>query len=202
MSNAMFLTNLAVEKKREGRVKDAIRLYKQALEIDSFNPIIYTSLAKSLYLENLRSESFNNYFKGLSLSLIYYMQEHGIKKDRLDDEYFRAELISNFFSTITHIAHTFIDLDEEQTEEFIDIISNNNPQLTRDKIKKIVKYEIANYRFGLAGGVVNQEPVAHNLEPIYHDIDHDINFLELYRHHGLIISLAYLQWDNIAENLD
>lgn len=202
MNNAMFLTNLAVEKKREGRVKDAIRLYKQALELDELNPIIYTSLAKSLYLENLRVESLNYYLKGLSLSLIYYMQENGFTKDILVDDFFRAELISSFFSTITHIAHAFFDLDEGQTEIFIDVISEENPQLTKDEVKKIVNYEMANYRFGLAGGVINQEPVSHNIEPIYHDIDHDLNLLEIYRYHGGLISLRYLQWDKIAENLN
>lgn len=54
------LIKAGVNKKREGSFKDAIKLYEKALEIDRSRAIIYTSLAKSLYLDNKRDMAIHN----------------------------------------------------------------------------------------------------------------------------------------------
>lgn len=195
MSSAMDLTNSAVSKKREGKFKEAIQFYEKALQIDNQSSIIYTSLAKSLYLDNQRDSSINNYIIGLSLSIIDYANQNGYKKSDIKNEHVRNNLVSSFFSTNGHLAHAYIDLDKNEIENLIDNITQAEPSLNKTQIQQIVNYEISNYRFGLAGGGLKNEPN-------YHNIDHDLAFLEIYKNYGERIAMHFINWDTISNLLN
>lgn len=188
------IVNLAVAKKREGKFKEAIQLYEKALQIDSEEAIIYTSLAKSQYLNNQREDSLNNYITGLGISIISYANENGYSKSNIRNDNMRRELVSSFFSTTGHLAHAYIDLDKECIESLVDSLTQARSSLSRKQIQQIVNYEISNYRFGLAGGGIENEPE-------YHGIAHDLSFFEIYKHYGEGLAMHYLNWDSISNSL-
>ena len=187
------LIKAGVNKKREGSFKDAIKLYEKALEIDRSRAIIYTSFAKSLYLDNKRDMAIHNYIIGLSISIIYYANQHGYEQSDIENEHVQNHLVSKFFSTNRHLAHAYIDLYPTQIENLIKNIEQENSSLTRSQVQQIVNYEISNYRFGLAGGGLKDEPS-------HHDIDHNLNFIHIYQKCGEKIAMDYIDWNSIQLN--
>lgn len=96
MDSIRDIVNLAVSKKREGKFKEAIQLYEEALRIDSEDAIIYTSLAKSQYLNNQKSDALSNYIIGLAISIVNYANQNGYSKSNIRHDNMRKELVSNF----------------------------------------------------------------------------------------------------------
>ena len=194
MDSIRDIVNLAVSKKREGKFKEAIQLYEEALRIDSEDAIIYTSLAKSQYLNNQKSDALSNYIIGLAISIVNYANQNGYSKSNIRHDNMRKELVSNFFSTTGHLAHAYIDLDKEGIEGLVDSITQAQASLSRKQIQQIVNYTILDYKFVLAGGGIQNEPK-------YHGIAHDLSFIEIYKHYGEGLAMYYLNWDSISNSL-
>lgn len=195
MSSAMDLVDIAVSKKRQGLFKQAIQFYEKALELDRQSSIIYTSLAKSLYLDKQRDRAVISYLMGLKISIIEYAQKISLDSDSVKRESIQRELVSLFFSTNRHLAHAYIDLCETSIENLILNIADEEPYLSEAKIRNIVNYEILNYRFGLAGGGIDAEPD-------YHDIQNDINFVQIYQNYGETVAIRHIDWNEIAKILE
>lgn len=195
MDSIRDIANLAVSKKREGKFKEAIQLYEKALKIDDEDAIIYTSLAKSLYLDNQGHNAVSHYIVGLSLSIIHYANENGYSKSDIANENVRNHLVSSFFSTTGHLAHAYIDLDESRVEIFIDNITQSQSSLSKKQIQQIVNYAISDYRFGLAGGGIKNEPN-------YHGIANNLSFPEIYKNYGERMAVQMLNWDHISNSLN
>lgn len=194
MNSIRDIANLAVAKKREGKFKEAIQLYQKALEIDDEDAIIYISLAKSLYLDNQRQNALDHYIIGLSLSIIDYANENGFAPSDVAKEKARVFLVENFFSTTSHLAHAYIDLDQNVLEHLAQNFAQSQSSLNIDQIRKIVNYTIADYRFVLAGGGVENQPK-------HHGIDHDLYILDNYSTNGKIMAMRMLNWEHISNSL-
>ena len=192
-TDARGYNNLGLVNYEMGKIAEAQKLYEKALEIDRSRAIIYRSLAKSLYLDNKRDMAIHNYIIGLSISIIYYANQHGYEQSDIENEHVQNHLVSRFFSTNRHLAHAYIDLYPTQIENLIKNIEQENSSLTRSQVQQIVNYEISNYRFGLAGGGLKDEPS-------HHDIDHNLNFIHIYQKCGEKIAMDYIDWNSIQLN--
>lgn len=151
--NVNDLINKGVESKRQGKLLEALDYYSQALKLQPYNSVIYTSMGKVYFLLTKRQEACFMYRLGVQFAIL----EH---KDKLLSHYNikteagRLELLEEFFNSTYHAAHAFIDLDEEQISYVINNVKKQNPHLNHSQVMELMEYVIKAYTSSISGGLI------------------------------------------------
>lgn len=225
------LIQAGVDAKRKGNFRQAVEYYQQAIEIEPEpNSIMYISLAKSQYLMK-DDNCFESYMRGLyhqileytynskyqnnplgnaeeaeMLSQLFGIPSNSVNINRLLDKNYQAEFLEKFHNTLTHLAHAYLDFDNNKLIKFsIDIFNsfNSDPDYSLyvdyppiEEMVELVEYTANKYRYDLAGGGISNPPT----RPAIRD-EYDINIDGCYTMNGTHIALSTINWESLKNSL-